>query len=305
MKDIIIAALCVFVILICIAFFVSNIIYKRKIHRLNESIGKFINDGILTDYSTGDDELSRLQSNISEIETRLIIEKENTKKEAKNNVEFVSDISHQLKTPLAGLRLYCEMSSADNSNSYAEKKLALIEKMEKLIYNMLKLEKIRSDTYIMNFEQTEIYYILSEVKNEFSDLFTQKNITNACFRCDRMWLHEAFSNIVKNSCEHTGADGTIHIEIEQTEKLVSVIIEDDGGGVPKNELALIFERFHSLPDSSQNSVGIGLPIAKAIVEKHHGTITAENSKNGLKITMCFPIIDANIKIYNLPDSRIY
>ena len=88
----------------------------------------------------------------------------------------------------------------------------------------------------------------------------------------------------------------VDILIEQAEKSVSVIIEDDGGGVPENELPMLFRRFHRTENASPDSAGIGLSITKAIVEKHHGTITAENSEKGLRVAMCFPIIDANLKL---------
>ncbi|MBQ4267196.1 MAG: HAMP domain-containing histidine kinase, partial [Clostridia bacterium] len=219
--------------------------------------------------------------------------------EAKNNTEFISDISHQLKTPLAGLRLYCEMEHNSTPSNHTEKELVLISKMEKLIYNVLKLEKIRSDTYVMNFEETELSDLLLDLKAEFATLFPNKTITvkgGGSLRTDKSWLREALGNVIKNACEHTKADGKVDIIIEEAEKSVSVIIEDNGGGVHENELPMLFRRFHRTENASPDSAGIGLSITKAIVEKHHGTITAENSEKGLRVVMCFPIIDANLKL---------
>ena len=299
MKDIFLIVALIVITVLCAVSIALHIINKQKTRALTQSIDKFIKDGTMTELSTSDGDFAHLQSNVCELETRLIQEREYTKLEAKNNTEFISDISHQLKTPLAGLRLYCEMEHNSTPSSHTEKELVLISKMEKLIYNVLKLEKIRSDTYVMNFEETELSDLLLDLKAEFSALFPQKEITvtgKSSFRCDKTWLREALGNVIKNACEHTKADGKVDITIEQAEKSVSVIIEDNGGGVPENELPMLFRRFHRTENASPDSAGIGLSITKAIVEKHHGTITVENSEKGLRVAMCFPIIDANLKL---------
>ena len=299
MKDIFLIVALVIMTVLCVVLIALHIINKKKTRALTQSIDKFIKDGIMTELSTSDGDFAHLQSNVCELEARLIQERECTKLEAKNNTEFISDISHQLKTPLAGLRLYCEMEHNTTPSSHTEKELVLISKMEKLIHNVLKLEKIRSDTYVMTFAETDIADIADELKAEFSALFSDKTITvngSGNLRTDKAWLREALGNVIKNACEHTKADGKVDILIEQAEKSVSVIIEDNGGGVPENELPMLFRRFHRTENASPDSAGIGLSITKAIVEKHHGTITTENSEKGLRVTMCFPIIDANLKL---------
>lgn len=298
MKYIPIIGLIIFFVL-SVFLLVIHTINKKKIRNLTECIDKFIKDGTMTEFSTSDGDIAHLQSNICELENRLVQEREYTKLEAKNNTEFISDISHQLKTPLAGLRLYCEMEHSVSPDSHTQKELELIGKMEKLIYNVLKLEKIRSDTYVMSFEENDIAEIAKDLKTEFSPLFPEKQITvygSGVLRCDKEWLREALGNVIKNACEHTASDGRVDILIEQTEKSVSVIIDDNGGGVPEEELSMLFKRFHRTENASPNSTGIGLSITKAIVEKHHGTVIAENGENGLRISMCFPIINANLKI---------
>lgn len=299
MKDIFLIIALVVMTVLCAILLVLHIVNKKKTRALTQSIDKFIKDGTMTEFSASDGDFAHLQSNVCELEARLIQEREYTKLEAKNNTEFISDISHQLKTPLAGLRLYCEMEHNTMPSSHTEKELVLISKMEKLIYNVLKLEKIRSDTYVMNFEETELSDILLDLKAEFSTLFPNKTISvigKGNLRTDKAWLRETLGNVIKNACEHTKADGKVDIIIEQAEKSVSVIIEDNGGGVPEKELPMLFRRFHRTENASPDSAGIGLSITKAIVEKHHGTITAENSEKGLRVTMCFPIIDANLKL---------
>ncbi|MDD2504195.1 MAG: ATP-binding protein [Clostridia bacterium] len=104
---------------------------------------------------------------------------------------------------------------------------------------------------------------------------------NAFLRCDSDWLGEAFLNVLKNSCEHTQDDGKILVFIESSEASVTVTIEDNGGGIPKEQLRGLFHRFsRSYRAASKGGAGIGLAITKTIVEKHHGTIYAENTAEG-------------------------
>ena len=299
MKDIIFIIALAILLVACGVLLAVHLKTKKRIRTLTESIDTFFKDGTCTGFATDEGEFSHLQNSICDLEAKLLFEREYTRREAGRNSEFISDISHQLKTPLAGLRLYCELQQGANADPHTEKELALISKMEKLIHNILRLEKIRSDTYSMQFAQVQMADIFAELQAEFSLLFAQKEITvhgNAVLRCDKAWLREAMGNVIKNACEHTAPDGKVEVCIEQAEKSVLVSIEDNGGGVADEELSLLFCRFHRSENASPESAGIGLAITRAIVEKHHGTVTAINSRKGLLVSMCFPVIDANLKL---------
>lgn len=284
------AVLLVFLLLVLI----SEIRQKKHITRLRESIDEFINNGTLTDFSVMDNSFAMLQNSVSDLENIIKLEKSNTLLETKKNEEFISDISHQLKTPLAGLRLYCEMENASSPSEYTSKELQLIERMENLIQKLLRLEKIKSDLYVMDFKIYDVKDIVDELLSEFYHIFPNKTyntVGSSKLRCDKSWLSEAIGNIVKNASEHTGDNGVVNIVIKHSNRSTIVEISDNGGGLPESEIPNLFTRFYRTADAPPSGAGIGLAITKAIVEKHHGIITAENKNEGLSISICIPHID--------------
>lgn len=290
-----------FVVLSATVIFLIICNYKNRhnIDNLSDNIENYINNGIKLDYSVRDNHFSKLHNNICDLEELLEIQKANRIADNKQNTDFVADISHQLKTPLAGIKLYCEMSVNEQNLQNTQKELLLINKMEDLIGQLLRLQKIKSDTYVMNFTQNNIVDLIDTIICEFKSIYQNKVFTvkgNGTLSCDKDWLSEAIGNIIKNACEHTDDNGKISVTIEDSGESIMIVIEDNGSGVPNEELPKLFNRFYKSELSSPSSTGIGLAISKEITEKHHGTIFAENGNAGLKITMCFPIINGNIKI---------
>lgn len=191
------------------------------------------------------------------------------------------------------------MEQGSTPTAYTEKELQLIAKMESLVFNLLKLEKIKSDAYTMHFTEHSLDEIVAEIVGNFKPMFPEKEFVingTASFRFDKEWMSEAIGNIIKNACEHTDDNGKISVSVSQSEGSVTLVIEDTGGGVPNEQLSLLFNRFYRADNAAPESAGIGLAISKAIFEKHHATVTAENGKDGLKITVCFPLINANLKM---------
>lgn len=272
---------------------------KRKIKRITKNVDRYTQAGIVSDFSPKDGYIAELQNAVFDLETLIEREKQNTKEMSKQNSEFISDISHQLKTPIAGLRLYCEMEHSQNPSDHTEKELQLIEKMENLVYRLLRLEKIRSDSYVMDFRTYDAAEFIDPVISDFRHLFPEKVYTvraDGKIRCDKEWLGEAVGNLIKNASEHTEIDGKVEITVNDTGEFTEITVQDNGGGVPEKELPLLFTRFHKTENALPSSAGIGLAITKAVVEKHHGTVSAENKNGGLCVVICLPHIDGYVLI---------
>lgn len=293
----------IMLLILCILFFVIAVVCavlyakrKRDLAKLTESVEQYVANGSLTYFSTKDNAFASLQNAVSDLENRLELEKHRTKTESEKNSAFISDISHQLKTPLAGLRLYCEMEHNAAPTEHTARELQLIEKMEKLIYQLIRLEKLKSDSYPMDFCLHETRKIADEVVSDFAVLFPEKHYSvtgSSSLRCDRIWIGEALGNLVKNASEHTAADGIVSVTIENGERSTQITVADNGGGVSEEELPFLFTRFYKTDNAVPSSTGIGLAITKAIAERHHATITAENRAGGLSVVMCFPHIDGS------------
>lgn len=284
--------------IVIIVLFVLLLLRRKRITELRTALGTYLKNDTPLPYSLREGDLALLQNELSDLIARLELEKQKAKDIDRKNATFAADVSHQLKTPLAGLRLYCELD-AQNGNPNAEKELRLIEKTERLVAKLLKLQKIRADSFDFTFENAALQTLTEETFAAFRPLYPQKRFEltgTAVLRCDRAWLNEALSNIVKNACEHTPEDGRIRAVIQDSDESIILTLEDNGGGVPAADLPHLFERFYKAKNASPDSTGLGLAITKEIVSKHHGTVTAENAEKGLRLTLCFPKIDANKKI---------
>ncbi len=245
-------------------------------------------DEATTAFCLDDDDYATLQNYIVELEEKLVLQKELLEKKTNETAEFIATISHQLKTPLAGIRLYCEMDHAPHE----KKQLVLIEQMEHHIKSLLTLEKFRANAYTLEFARHPLKELVESAWDQLQPLYGGIRLRvngDEPLRCDRYWLSEAFLNIFKNACESKDRAGEINVNIFRQQSSVFVETEDTGGGVREEELARIFTRFARLnKENDAGGVGLGLAITKAIAEKHHAPLIAGTTASGLKISFLFP-----------------
>ena len=276
---------------IIIALTVHQLRQRKRLLKLAEQMEDFLagREKPLS-FSLREDTIAPLENAAAEMENRIEAEKERYRQEARRTSDLTADISHQLKTPLASLRLFVEM----DEGPHMAQEIGQIERMETLIGSLLRLEKLCADGYEFSFAEHEIRPLIENVWSQLRPLWPEKEIViqgNATIRCDEKWLSEAFLNLLKNACEHTKADGKITIQMEQTDRAFFCIIEDNGSGVAEADLPHLFDRFYRAQDQKQSGAGLGLAIVKEIIYRHHGQITAENTKDGLRFTISIPILN--------------
>ena len=272
---------------------VRLLMQKKRMAALAEQMEDYLTgNGKPLSFSLKEDSVAPLENAVAEMENRIEVEKERYRQEARRTSDLTADISHQLKTPLSSLRLFVEM---DESPHMAQE-ISQIERMETLIGSLLRLEKLCADGYAFTFAEHAIRPMFEQVWSQLRPLWPEKEIAitgDATIRCDEKWLSEAFLNLLKNACEHTAADGKITVSLEQTDRAIYCTIEDNGGGVSEKDLPHLFERFYRAEGQKQSGAGLGLAIVKEIIFRHHGHITAENTKDGLRFSISIPVLQMN------------
>ena len=203
---------------------------------------------------------------------------------------LISDISHQLKTPLASLIVFNENLLNDRSMkedmqlTFLERSRQQLDRMEWLIVSLLKLARVEAGATSFVHERVNLKQVIVDATNALHVLAQQKqqqiNIIgneDLNMQGDKHWLIEAFINLIKNALEHTIAEGKIDITLQETPLFYNIILADYGEGISAEDLPHIFKRFYRGNNTNKpQSVGIGLALAKSIIEEHDGMIQVQS-----------------------------
>ena len=262
----------------------------RKIKQITEYINEIKNRKYDLDINeNSEDELSNLKNELYKITVMLREESEISKKDKENIKMSVEDISHQLKTPLTSITIMLD-NLKDNQNMDENTKQKFIFEISKqvdwinwLVISMLKLSKLDANVVQFYEEKIDLKRFIDEIIKNLEIPIEIKNQQiviegneNASFIGDYKWQQEAVTNIIKNCIEHNKDNGNIFIKYEENTLFTKIIVRDEGEGISREDLKHIFERFYKGKNSSENSVGIGLALAKNIIEKNNGMISCKS-----------------------------
>ena len=288
----------IILITLSITLFISYYLYLKRENRKLKEILKYLKDinrGLynLKIEENEEDDLSLLKNELAKTTIMLKEVASNNLKDKVLLKESLEDLSHQLRTPLTSITLILDSLNSkeetDRLESYKDMK-RLILNLNFLVNSLLKLARFDANTITFKEENFLVDNLLNEVIENVNMLADLKNIKiiknnniNNKLKGDFKWQVEAITNIIKNCIEHSKDNSFIEINHDENKLYTRIIIKDQGVGISKNDLKHIFERFYKGKNSSCDSVGIGLSLAKTIIEKDNGFITV-TSKEGVGTT---------------------
>ena len=218
--------------------------------------------------------------------------------------DTISDISHQLKTPIAALNIYNgilqqEAADAASVREFTRLSEQELDRMEALVQSLLKMARLDAGAITLEQSPEHLSELLEQVKGQYSFRAEQEGKEiglegdgQAVLLCDRTWLAEALGNLVKNALDHTAQGDHILIRWQQSPCLTQITVEDTGRGIHPEDLYHIFKRFYrSRFSKDTQGVGLGLPLAKSIIEAHRGSIEVHSELgHGTTFIIRFPIM---------------
>ena len=247
--------------------------------------------GLLLD--TSEDEFSGLQDEIYKTITALYQTRDAALEEKNNFADNLSNIAHQLKTPITAISLSAQMMEEDPSISYLGQIRRQLDRLTHLEEALLLLSRIDAGTLSMKQSSVDVFTLLTLASDNLQELLMHKGISvdipeagEIEIIADLDWTMEAIINLMKNCMEHSVAGATVHCSYEKNPLYVQIRIWDEGNGFAKEDLSHLFERIYRGENAKNTGIGIGLSLSKAIIEMQSGIIRAFNLPNG---GACFEI----------------
>lgn len=266
---------------------------RKRISELTDYLERINTGGGGVLISAKEDEFSKLQDEIYKTVTELYQTRERAV-EAKNNyAENLSNIAHQLKTPITTISLLTQMIKNNPGREQTEQIQAQLERLTHLEEALLLLSRIDAGTLPFEPRETDAFTLLVLAAENLQELSEELKVSvevtedgEAKLYVDPDWTMEAVMNLIKNGMEHTPPGGSVYCSYEENPLYTQIRIWDTGAGFAAEDIPHLFERFYRGENAGSGGIGIGLSIAKAIIESQNGIISAYNLTDG---GACFEI----------------
>ena len=284
----------ILVILIGILLY-KYIVLRSEMSELSDYIDKAL-DGNLEITEFDEKELSKIKSKLIKFLYASQVKEAKINTEKSKTKDLIADISHQTKTPITNLSLYISLLEEDPKDEYLEIIKYELNKLEFLIQNLVKSSRLESDIISLQKHQANLKDIVEDALREFKVILSEKDISinlkdeDLIFNLDERWLKEAIHNLVDNAIKYSPKGSTINISVYKSYLNYNLDIENECKEISEEILPKIFERFYRGKNSvSKDGLGLGLFIAREIIEKHGGNIRASLDENKIKFSVDFPL----------------
>ncbi len=245
-----------------------------------------------------EDELSILKQEIYKTTVMLKESAENSLQDKKNLKKYLEDISHQIKTPLTSILIILDnlmdkdQMAKETYQEFIKDAKREVTNINNLISSLLTLSQFDVNAISYEPKKVKVSTLLETSLKNVLPLFDLKNINleikgnvNIKINCDLRYQKQALTNILKNSVEHSNYGGTIKITYKENHIYTKLVIENTGQEIPKKDIPHVFERFYQGENAKEGSSGIGLALAKTIINKDNGTIMVESFQGKTKFVI--------------------
>ena len=240
-----------------------------------------------------EDEFSKLQDEIYKTVTFAYQTRDAALTARQNFAENLANIAHQLKTPITAIHLSLQMMDCPSGKENISQIRRQLERLTHLEEALLLLSRLDAGTLPFEKKEADVFTILTLAADNLQEVLSHAGVSvdipegkPARITVDMDWTMEAIMNLLKNCMEHTPAGGVIHCSYEQNPLYTQIIIRDEGEGFAKEDLPHLFERFFRGQNAKSGGIGIGLSLAKELIESQNGTIHAKNNPDS---GACFEI----------------
>lgn len=277
--------------LIGILLFILTFVYRNRTESLRilalADYLEQVNMGKAVILSTsGEDHFAKLEDEIYKTVTYLYQTKDTAVQAKKDFAQNLSNIAHQIKTPITAISLSLQMMRQNSDNTHLEKIEKQLLRITHLEESLLVLSQLDAGTLPLRKNETDIFTLLVLAADNLQELFTDSGTSidipelgEMAVLADPEWTMEALMNLMKNCIEHNRG-GTIHCSYAQNPLYTEILIWDEGNGFAKEDLPHLFERFYRGQNAHEGGIGIGLALSKEIIERQNGTIRARNMSAG-------------------------
>lgn len=287
-----IAAFLIVFIVIIIYFLVALSNNEKEIKKVRIYLQEIANKNYSLDLeSLSESEMSNLKGEIYKIVLELKEKSESLENDREKLSNYLADISHQIRTPLMAITAMTDaiIENEDNLDDITRKFIFGISnqlnQINWLVNNLLKMAQLDTKSVIFNIEKVNVKELFEMIEKNMDIFLEQKNISltknideNTTVQIDKKWMIEALENIVKNCIEYSEEGSKIEINSIENPLYTEIQIKDYGKGISKEDLPRIFNKFYKGKASNSNSFGIGLSLAKSIIESQNGKIMAQSEE---------------------------